>query len=256
MKQTKQHSKPPCLFKSRRLYRVLFQFSALLPLLFTQTLVAADDDAHWWSGVTITPGIGLRHLGLDVTRKSDGFSGNIAQSTTAKLFYSISITSPEYSFGHSNWGISLRTFSSVVSLDRQFYSYDMVNEETGTNTGERIDVGTKVSGHYSYIVPAIYYKLILPESGTYQVAAGIGYWTAKLNGNIALTNNDNPSYATAKTDISLETRDQLAYLVLLSYTGRRNWIVEMTVGGPEFEDSNFRYQVEEVSISLGKEFVF
>jgi len=231
-------------------------------ILYSNSVLALDDssmsaetiesDSHWWSGFTFTPGVGLRHLGLDVTRQSDGLSGNIAQSVAAKLFFSFSITSPSYDF-NDHWGLTLRSYSSVVSLDSQFYSYDTTDPNTGANQGERIDVGTEVSGSYSYVVPTVHFKTAMPN-GSFAVALGVGYWTSNLSGNIALTSNDKPTSATPKTPISLSTHDQLAYLFFMSYTTSGQWIYEMTVGGPSFSADGYDYKLEEVSLTVGKQF--
>jgi len=210
------------------------------------------NESHWWSGITFTPGAGLRHLGLDVTRKTDGYTGNIAQSVEAKLFFSFSITSPSYDF-NDHWGLTLRSYSSVVSLDSQFFNYHTSDPNTGTDQGERINVGTQVSGSYSYIVPTVHFKS-RAGSSAFAVALGVGYWTSNLSGDIILTNNDQPVAGMEKTGINLSTHDQLAYLFFMSYTNADEWIYEMTVGGPTFSADGYDYKLEEVSLTVGKKF--
>ena len=51
----------------------------LVCLMVCMSSVNADEVLSTWNGFSITPGAGLRHLGLDVIRKSDNFTGNIAQ---------------------------------------------------------------------------------------------------------------------------------------------------------------------------------
>lgn len=249
-----KHYKNPTRIDARVTGQALFYVVSILLLLCSEVTTADESTTHWWTGFSFTPGVGFRHLGIDVTRKTDGFNGNIAQGPAAKLFYAFSISSPEYQFGASNWGISIRNYNSFVSLDRQFYDYKIKNETTGTNTGERINVGTKISGRYSYLVPAIHYKIGRPDLGSFKFATGFGLWNADFSGNIALTENNQPNSSTVKTDISLKTNDQLAYLVFMAYTSPSRWTFEMTVGGPEFEDNTFKYQVEEVSMIFGKTF--
>jgi hypothetical protein len=239
------------LLKKRLLFAV---FIVLVSCIETSAYAENEVEDHWWSGVTFTPGIGLRHLGLDVTRKSDGFQANIAQDVAAKFFFSFSISSPEYQFGHPNIGISLRSYSSFVTLDHQFVDSQIVNSTTGANSGDRIDVGTEVTGYYSYVVPAVHWKGIAPSGGIYKAALGLGLWTAKLSGDVALTPNNQPDRSTPKSKITLQTKNQIAYLFFMSYETKTGWLYEMTVGGPKFEDSEYDYQVEEVSLIVGKTF--
>jgi len=213
-----------------------------------------SSEYHWWSGFTITPGVGLRHLGLDVTRQSDGLSGNISQSLQAKLFFSISIISPSYDFDE-HWGLTLRSYSSLVSLDSQFYNYGTTDPNTGADQGERINVGTEVSGSYSYIVPTLHYKARTAK-GIYAAALGVGYWTSSLSGDIILTNNDQPASGMPTTPVSLSTHNKLAYLFFMSFTTNEQWIYEMTLGGPSFSADGYDYKLEEVSITVGKQFTF
>jgi len=168
------------------------------------------------------------------------------------LFFSFSITSPSYDFDR-HWGLSLRSYSSLVTLDSQFYRYNNVDPNSSAQ-GERINVGTEVSGSYSYIVPTVQFHSELAQ-GRFNLALGVGYWTSNLRGTIALTNNDQPSSATEKTPISLSTHNQLAYLFFMSYITNKNWIYEMTLGGPSFSADGYDYKLEEVSLTVGKQFV-
>ena len=221
--------------------------------VYAEQEVNGSDSDHWWSGISFTPGVGARHIGLDVIRKSDGYNGNLAQGAAAKLFWSFSITSDEYQFGATNFGLSLRLYNSSVELDHQFYDSQTVNMSTGTNEGQRIDVGTSVSGYYSYLVPAFHYKIPLVHGGSVKFALGWGLWDARFSGNIILTPDNQPFPGGEKSSISLERNRQWAYIFLMSYQGSE-WLFEMTVGGPEFEDNTYEYQMEEVSIIIGKTF--
>lgn len=218
-------------------------------LLGSSTSWAADDIAVW-NGFSITPGAGLRHLGLDIIRKSDNLTGNIAQDVAAKLFFTINVESPKYRFGKSGWGISVINQNSVVTLDSQWYSYG------GTSTnGQRIDVGSEVTGRYSYLVPQLFFEAGRPESGLFKVALGVGLWNADLSGTIKLTANDTPTVGTTASNVAIKTT-KTAYLFLMSYRTASNWLYEMSVGGPQFSDDTYNYKVEEVAITIGKTFMF
>lgn len=208
---------------------------------------------RWWHGITFTPGVGLRHLGLDVRRRSDGFHGNISQSTAAKVFFAFSISSPQFPIPDTRWAVSLRMYNSFVSLDHQFYSSNTVDPNTGAETGERIDVGTEVSGRYSYIVPSLHYNMPTTGGGTFSVALGIGLWNASLSGDIILTPANHPYEGLPADSIHIDTSDTLAYLFSMSYSGGQ-WTYEMTVGGTEFSDGNYDYQLEEITMVAGRNF--
>lgn len=213
----------------------------------------ADEGVDLLNGFTITPGVGLRHLGLDVVRKSDNFTGNISQDVAAKVFFSLSVESPKYRFGKSGWGLSILNQNTFVTLDSQWYQY--TNPLPDSPSGERRDVGTEISGRYSYLLPQIFFEAGRPGSGKFRVALGYGLWNAELNGNIKLTANDQPVFSTPTNNISINTT-QMAYLFSMSYRTRSQWLYEMTVGGPQFSDSNYNYKVEEVALTIGKTFTF
>ena len=101
----------------------------------------ADEGVDLLNGFTITPGVGLRHLGLDVVRKSDNFTGNISQDVAAKVFFSLSVESPKYRFGKSGWGLSILNQNTFVTLDSQWYQY--TNPLPDSPSGERRDVGSR-----------------------------------------------------------------------------------------------------------------
>lgn len=213
----------------------------------------ADDGVDLLNGFTITPGIGLRLLGLDVVRKSDNYTGNIAQDVAGKVFFSLSVESPKYRFGKSGWGISIMNQNSFVTLDSQWYKY--TNPLANSPSGERRDVGTEISGRYSYLLPQIFFEAGRSGFGKFRVALGYGLWNAELNGNIKLTANDQPNFLTPLSNISINTT-KMAYLFSLSYRSKSQWLYEMTVGGPQFSDSTYNYKIEEVALTIGKTFTF
>jgi hypothetical protein len=44
--------------------------------------------------------------------------------------------------------------------------------------------------------------------------------------------------------------------VSMSYTTENAWLIEMTVGGTQFSDSDYGYEMEEVALIVGKTFTF
>ncbi|MFW2374697.1 MAG: hypothetical protein ACN4GM_16340 [Gammaproteobacteria bacterium] len=229
--------------------------TVLYLILFTQAnAVIADstkNDDHWWNGFSITPGIGFRHLGFDVTRKSDGYTGNISNAGFAQTVATISMTSPSVSLNRSGTiSFELQYYTALLELDHQFYAYGGTDPEGG-NSGERVDVGTSIDGYYSYLIPAIKARL-----GYFAASFGVGYWISRFNGDIILTPNDQPASFMPTTSIDMSDRKELAYLFTMSWTTENNWIFLMSVGGTNFDDDLYEYKTEEVALIVGKHFVF
>lgn len=221
-------------------------------LLVTASAGADEYEYAIWNGISFTPGAGLRHLGLDITRKSDGYTGNIAQDVPAKVFFTLYLESPKYRFDNSNWGVSVVNYNTFVTLDSQWYNYD--SGSTTGPSGERIDVGSEISGRYSYVLPQIFYETGRPGEGSFKFALGYGWWNADMSGTIKLTPNDQPTELTPSSDINLSTT-QKGYLMTLSYRTKSNWLYEMSLGGIDFDDADYEYKIEEVTLTIGKTFM-
>lgn len=209
-------------------------------------------ELKWYSGFQFTPGFGFRHLALDVVRSADGYKGNIANTGTASLFTALAIETPSFQFPDSNWGLSAYAYATNVDLDAQWVADGSTNAN-GTAGGSREHVGTRVSGYYSYLVPALHYRLPTPTGGEGKVALGYGKWIARLKGDIILTGNDHPHSGLPRTDIDASV-SRNAYLFLMQYKFASHWQVYMSVGGPTWSANGYDYKVEEVSIVFGYTF--
>lgn len=214
----------------------------------------ATQDSHWYSGFSITPGFGFRHLGFDVTRKSDGYTGNISNAGFAQSVFTLNMTTPSIKLNRGGeWQVEIQSYTALVELDHQFYN-DGGTLPTGGDSGNRVDVGTSIDGYYSYLLPTI--KFELGREQKFGASLGVGYWTSSFNGDIILSPNDQPNSSMPKTLINLDRRKELAYIFTLSWTTKNNWVFRMTVGGTNFSDDVYDYKTEEVAMILGKQFVF
>jgi len=215
-----------------------------------------ESDFWWWiRGFEITPGVGLRTLSLDVHSKSNDTQGNLSNNFGAGwLFGSINIESPNYQFGKTDFGVSVYAYASGVRLDHQFVADAGQDPNNDSSSGSRQNVGTKVTGYYSYLVPALHYRRIAADGSGFKIALGYGRWTGKFSGDVILTPDNRPASGLPKTPV--DTRiSKNAYLVNLQYKFANHWQLMMTVGGPKWQDDNFRYQLEETSLILGYTFV-
>ncbi len=223
-------------------------------VLFAASPVTADEESGGWGGnFSITPGVGLRHLGLDVIRQSDGHTGNLSNDVWDSAFAAISIESPEYQFGKSNFGLTIYAYAATVGLDHQWVS-DGGTNPNGTDSGSRENVGTSVSGYYSYLVPALHFLWRHGGGSETKFALGFGSWVANFKGDVILTPDDTPAPTDPKTPVDVRVR-KLAYLFLMQHKFSNRWQAYMSVGGPEWEEDGFEYKLEEVSIVIGYTFI-
>jgi hypothetical protein len=209
-------------------------------------------ELKWHSGFQFTPGFGFRHFALDVVRNSDGYRGNISNTGAASMFASLAIETPSFQFPDSNWGVSAYAYAANVDLDSQWVG-DGGTNPNGTSSGSGSNVGTNVSGYYSYLVPALHYRLPHPGGGEGKVALGYGKWIARLKGDIILTANDRPYSGLPHTSIDTSTTRN-AYLFLLQWKFVSGWQVYMSVGGPTWRADGLDFQAEEVSTVFGYTF--
>ena len=228
----------------------------LLALAAAAAPAAAEESDFWWwiRGFEITPGVGLRHLGVDAHRKSDGNQGNLSNSISRSAFASINIETPSWQFGSSNFGVSAYLYAANVNLNEQFIADPGRADTSPTISGTRENVGTSLSGYYSYLVPAVHYRLQGREGGSTKFALGYGRWVGRFSGDIILTPDNRPVTGMPKT--SIDTRiSRNAYLFTMQFKTASRWQFYMSVGGPTWQDASYRYQMEEVSLVAGYTFI-
>ena len=229
--------------------------AAAAPVLAAEEGKDKDSDFWWWiRGFEITPGAGLRHLGVDVHRKSDGTQGNMSNSISKSAFASINIETPSWQFGKSNFGASAYLYAANVNLNQQFVTDPGQTDTSPTVAGTRENVGTNLSGYYSYLVPAVHYRLQGRDGSSMKFALGYGRWVGRFSGDIILTPDNRPANGLPKT--AIDTRvSKNAYLFTMQYKFANHWQAYMSVGGPTWQDDSFRYQMEEVSLVVGYTFI-
>jgi len=226
--------------------------SAFTILIFLPAVSVAEisEEPHWWDNFSMTPGAGFRHLGVDIVRKSDRYHGNISNNGLSQFVFALNIVFNEIQLDDDGRVyLELQTFTSLITLDHQFYEIQSVGD---SNYGERVDVGTSLSGYYTYWLPSIKYALKLPAGGEMSASLGVGLWDSSFDGDIILTPNGQPVSSMATTDISFSTFDELAYMVNLKWETAGGWIYMMSVGGTKFSDASYDYEIEEVSMIVGK----
>jgi hypothetical protein len=223
-----------------------------IAVLFAVPAVANDEDGGWLGGFSFTPGVGLRHLGLDVVRSSDGYQGNLSNDVWDSAFAAVSIESPEYQFGRSNFGLTIYAYASTVSLDHQWVA-DGGTGPGGGAGGSRENVGTAVSGYYTYLVPALHFRWLHAGGSETKFALGYGSWRASFSGDIILTPDDMPAPGMPRDPVNVRV-NKFAYLFLMQHKFSSGWQAYMSVGGPTWKEDGYEYKLEEVSLVIGYTF--
>lgn len=239
----------------KNIYAVLFAFVLVIPAnSLKAAIIEESEPTHWWSGFSITPAIGMRMASMFATRKFDGYSGSIGTFDSSRVFYGLNFGSPEYEFGETGLGVSVQSYSSYVNMNSQWFDYGIEDPEPGEMQGYRVSLGTSMRGTYNYIVPMLHYELRLGRFA-FRASAGIGWWAAKFNGDIVLAEDSRPSRFDAKTPFKANI-SQWAYLTSMTFKFPQGWSLYMNVGGPKWEDSRYRFKLQEVALALVKSFVF
>ncbi len=233
----------------------------LLPSLVLPSTTLAEittvNNPHWWNGFSITPAAGFRHLGIKIIRKSDDYFGNISNAGFAQAVATLNMTSPSYALNNSgSLKLELNTYSAFLNIDNQFYADDNVSSSSSGNSGTRVEVGTAISGYYTYFMPTLKWEAGTPEIGKFGFGIACGVWTSNFSGNIILTPDERPVTGMPADTINFRTNKEAAYRVTLSWTTPGNWIWLMSVSGSNANDAVYNYELEEVSMMLGKQFVF
>jgi hypothetical protein len=229
--------------------------AAAAPAVAAEEVKEKESDFWWWiRGFEITPGVGLRHLGVDIHSKSAGTQGNLSNSISSSAFASINVESPSYQFGKSNFGFSVYLYAANVNLNEQFVADPSQTDTSATASGQRDNVGTSLSGYYSYLVPALHYRLLGRDGSSMKFALGYGRWVGRFSGDVILTPDNRPANGMPKTPIDTRVSKN-AYLFTMQYKFANHWQAYMSVGGPKWSDDNFRYQMEEVSLIVGYTFI-
>jgi hypothetical protein len=211
--------------------------------------VAADDKLL---GFSITPGIGVRLMDITVTNKGNGTSGTITNdgSFFGPMYLSVDIESPAYLLS-DKIGVSVRTYATKFDLDTQRV------ESSGTTTGDNdlVDLGTNVSGYYSYVTPTLFYRISEQGKGDTRIGVGYGWWKAWFSGDIALAPGSAADTSTPKSTIDGSIRGEGGWMLFWQTRGE-NAVFEISFNGVTFSSTNYRYEMQELNMMLGYQLRF
>jgi len=206
--------------------------------------VSAADSLLGWS---ITPAVGVRLVDLNVTRNSDGFTGTITNdgSFFGPMYAAINVESPTFLLS-DRVGVTVRAHASEVSLSNQRVRGSGAPQQ---EEEEIKDLGTKVSGYYSYLMPTIFYRTV-DRGGDSRFGLGAGRWKAWFSGDIILAPNGAATVGMPKTPIEGSMEGRTGWY--LFWQGR--WpkgLFEISISNVRLKTSNFKYEMQEINMMFG-----
>jgi hypothetical protein len=204
-------------------------------------------------GWTITPGIGVRLLDIDVTSKRTGAEGLGTNdgSFSNPIYLSLDIETPTLTFG--NFGATVRAHAGSLKLDHQRFPDSAGNESASTSGGSEPsdihDVGTEVKASYNYLMPTLFYRWAA-DGGDSRLGLGYGKWDASFSGDIYLTKDHENvnSMRTTSIDGSVDGKKGL----LLFWQWRfKSGLLEFSVNQVDFSNSAFEFNLNELNMMYG-----
>lgn len=195
---------------------------------------------YFVDGATLKLALGTRQAGIRVIRNSDKAEGRIVQRNEESYF--ISYSTRPIMFSIDNMGLTFMFNFSSFDADRQEISRDVF-----------VDLGTRVSGQFYYVVPTVFYQWGDYTTGTYaRVGIGIGAGVARFRGDVRLT--DSPTQ-----DVVTLNQGGASLTFAGSFTAEAHWNhwgLTLSVAGPTYETDAYTYNIEDIAVNLGYQFVF
>jgi hypothetical protein len=203
-------------------------------------------------GWTITPGIGVRLLDIDVTSRRTGAEGLVTNdgSFSNPIYLSLDVETPTLVFGR--FGATVRAHTGSLKLDHQRFPDTAGQTSTSGSGGQDNDihgVGTEVKASYRYLMPTLFYRWPA-EGGDSRLGLGYGKWDARFSGDIYLTKDydDVDSMRTTSIDGSVDGKKGL----LLFWQWRfKSGLLEFAVNEVDFSNSEFEFGLSELNMMYG-----
>lgn len=195
-------------------------------------------------GWTITPGIGVRLLDIDVTSKSTGAEGRVTNdgSFSNPIYLSLDIESPTLTLG--KFGATVRAHTTSLKLDNQRFT------EGGQTESDNIhDVDTEVKARYHYLMPTLFYRWA-SEGIDSRLGMGYGKWDASFSGDVLLSKDYSDAGAIAPTPVNGSV-DGKKGILLFWQTRFRSGLFEISINEVDFSNSDFEFGMSELNMMYG-----
>jgi len=226
---------------------VLLLFPVALPVCADEGAAPPEDGLLGWS---ITPGIGVRVVSLEVKRHSDGYTGTLTNdgSFSDPIYLSLDIESPSWMLS-PKVGLSVRSHSQTFRLTRQ-----QVPSSTSTSGQDYADLGTSVQGYYSYLGPTVFYRMVDP-TGDSRLGLGYGYWKAWFHGDIILAQDGAVTAGMPSTSIDGSTDGNTGLLLFWQVRGKK-MLFEIAISSVAFSKPDYRFSLSELVMNVGYQIRF
>lgn len=252
------------IHRSRSAHRLARLAPAILIMLGVTTPVVAEDDAapppnpppvdrptrDPLLGWSITPGIGVRVVSLDVKEKSTGYTGTLTNdgSFTDPIYVSLDIETPSWMLSEKV-GLSVRSHSQSFTITRQ-----QVPSSTAPSGQDYADLGTSVRGYYSYIGPTLFYRT-LDGGGDTRYGLGYGYWKAWFKGDIILAPGGAANTSIPPTVIDGAIDGTTGPILFIQGRGK-NYLFEIAISRVTFRNADYVTTLSELGMSVGYTLTF
>jgi hypothetical protein len=204
-------------------------------------------------GWTITPGIGVRLLSIDVASKRTGTEGFVTNdgSFSNPIYLSLDVETPTLTFG--NFGATVRAHSGSLKLDHQRFPDTAGNDSASTSGGSEPsdihDVGTEVKASYNYLMPTLFYRWAV-KGGDSRLGVGYGKWDASFSGDIYMTKDHDKVDSMRTTSIDGSVEGKKGLMVFWQVRGASG-LLEISFNEVEFSNSTFEFGLSELNMMYG-----
>jgi len=230
---------------------VILLLSIQLSVFLFATDACAEDEypgifRQAFSNFTVSPGIGISSPVIRFTRKRDGWKGDIAADPGEGVL-GLKMKLLEFEFPQSQWSVALHSDTGVFSANHQFVTF-----QTGTDTALH-DMGTRINGYFSYVVPTVYYRLKNNQNlANTKLGLGAGYGLVNFSGDIVLAPNQDISQGSERTDVSARVKNVFTWGANALVQTQSDIEFKISVTTTRFSDSNYKYSFEEFRVTVAK----
>jgi hypothetical protein len=195
-------------------------------------------------GWTITPGIGVRILDINVTDRRTGARGNITNdgSFSDPIYFSFDVESPTLVLG--NVGLTVRAHTTSFELSNQRFNEGIQNEDDKIH-----DVGTEISGRYSYVMPTLFYRWTDLE-GDSRLGLGYGKWDAKFSGDALLSDDLGDASIYSGSSVRGSADGKKGLMMFWQWRFAKG-LLEFSINEVDFTGTDYKFDLSELNMMYG-----
>ena len=215
-----------------------------IPLFIVLLLLFSGSYAEPNALFTIYPGASIRSITVNMTRIQDGQEASLTDSP-GTFSTNINMKFKDFDFPGTRWGYTTFAHIGLIDTHSQFVGVD--GDEV-----KIVDVSTRSSGNYAYVIPAIYYRpedMNISKDVVVTMGLGLGYGNLNVSGQAKFGPDREITGAAVSTDFSMSAVDSLALTTFynIAFENRSNFRVSVT--HIMFSDKNYKADMSEFSLS-------